>query len=134
ETDFAVGELRVGEPVAEREERFGRVRVEEAMPDEAAFAVRDLAGTRRPAERRGVLDPGRKGRREPPTGPDVAEEDGCERGGHLLAAEPDVEDRRNPVPPRHRDGCARIDDDDRPRIRGGDPGDELVLTAGQRER
>jgi hypothetical protein len=56
------------------------------------------------------------------------------RPAELLAAEPGQQDGRRLVPPRQGNRAAGVDDDHGAGVGGGDPVDELVLPARQRQR
>ena len=94
----------------EREERREVRRLEEAVADQHALAVDDLAlhpwiTLALHAEARGpVLHPGREGHRQPARRLGGTGEDVGQRVGALFAGVPGHEDGAGPLGPRHVDG------------------------------
>ena len=133
--DVLEDDVAVGEPVPEGEERSEARRLEEAVADEDALPVDDLALDARVAVAlhaeagRPVLHPGGEGHRQPPGGLGGARDDVGQRVGALFARVPGHEDGAGTLGPRHLDGGARVDDDDRAGVGLEDRLDELALAA-----
>ena len=142
----AVAERRVGEPVAEREQRRLAVGVVVAVADQDAL-VEDLLprGRRRRVreqrarERRrrlpGTLRLARRPRlRQPPVRARVAEQQRGRRAPELVTGVPTLEHTLDLAEPRHQHRAARVEDDDRVRVRRRDRVDQPVLGARERQR
>ena len=104
------------------------------MPDQHALRVaHDAVAARDVGEGAAVLERGRDRHGQPAAGLGVAEEHVGQGVAALLPGEPRLQDRRDGVGPAQVHRRAGGDDDDRARLRRGDPAHELVLLAGQRE-
>src|SRR5580658_9874221 len=98
------------------------------VPDEQALAIRRVAVLARVVRKgRRVLDAAWDGRRQAPARIDVTEQDVSGTLAGLLAAKPDLSDRRHVVCPVHRDRAAGVHEHTGAWVRHGHPPYELIL-------
>jgi hypothetical protein len=137
EVGLAVGAVRVGEAVAEAEQRHLALLVVPAVADQDALVVAGVAVGARPAlgtGDRALVRRGREGDRQPAARVGVAEQDRGQRLAELLPGQPGLHYRPHLVEPGHQDRAAGVEHDHGAGVGGGDGDGQPVLVAREGER